>query len=84
MLAWLTYVLFALLALMYVHSLVECARTPSARIRCLPKPLWLLFMLWAPVLGSLAWTYFGKLPEQQETVGSGPAAESGAEQPIRA
>ncbi|AWT41513.1 MULTISPECIES: PLDc N-terminal domain-containing protein [Streptomyces] len=84
MLAWLTYVLFALVAVMYVHSLIDCVRTPSARVRCLPKPLWLLFMLWAPILGSLTWTYFGKLPEQAKTTESGTGAGSGAREPIRA
>ncbi|GAA3244456.1 PLDc N-terminal domain-containing protein [Streptomyces sp. XM83C] len=84
MLEWLTFVLLALLAVMYVHSLIECVRTPSARIRRLPKPVWLLVMLWAPILGALAWTYFGKEPESSGTAASGTSAGSGADASIRA
>ena len=52
--------LMTVLALLIIHALIDCARTPAARIRHVPRALWLLFMLCAPVLGSLAWTYWGK------------------------
>lgn len=55
-------VLMVVLASLIMYALFDCARTPAARIRHVPRALWLLIMLSAPILGSLAWTYWGKHP----------------------
>jgi hypothetical protein len=73
MLGWLSCALIALVVVLYVHSLVDCARTPEARIRFLPRWLWLLVMLWVPLLGTIAWVNLGKRPQRRD-----------AEEPIRA
>lgn len=54
-----------------LHALVDCARTPDSRVRHLPKPVWLLLMLMAPVLGGIAWRNLGKRPARP----SGPPAQ---------
>lgn len=66
--------LFALAIALYLHTLVDCVRTSPARTRFLPKTVWVLALLWAPVLGGLAWLYLGKGPEvepQRAQNGSG-------------
>ncbi|MFC4505663.1 MULTISPECIES: hypothetical protein [Streptomyces] len=56
-------VVIGLAMLIVAFSFIDCVRTPSERIRFVPKLLWLYFMVQAPLFGSLVWTYFGKSPE---------------------
>ncbi|WP_078947745.1 PLDc N-terminal domain-containing protein [Streptomyces griseus] len=56
----LVVVLAGIVALLWWGVLIDCARTPEEQIRFVPKLLWLLFLLHAPVIGGLAWTYLGK------------------------
>ncbi|MDX2852343.1 PLDc N-terminal domain-containing protein [Streptomyces sp. PA03-3a] len=56
----LVYAMYALVAALWVYALVDCIRTPAARIRVLPKIGWLLAMLLLPVLGAIAWRNVGK------------------------
>ncbi|MEW1772762.1 PLDc N-terminal domain-containing protein [Streptomyces sp. NPDC086777] len=56
--------LVTLLIVLVVAALLDCVRTPKARVRYVPKWLWLLFLLHAPVFGALVWNYAGKRPEQ--------------------
>ncbi|WP_062644645.1 PLD nuclease N-terminal domain-containing protein [Streptomyces maremycinicus] len=56
-----------LVTLLCVGALLDCVRTPAERVRCAPKALWLLFLLSAPIVGGLAWTYLGKRPEPRES-----------------
>ncbi|MET7650476.1 MULTISPECIES: hypothetical protein [unclassified Streptomyces] len=62
----LSVVPMVLVAMLCVRAFLDCVRTPGQRVRYLPKLLWLLFMLGAPVAGALAWTYLGKRPEPRE------------------
>ncbi|MCX5369495.1 PLD nuclease N-terminal domain-containing protein [Streptomyces sp. NBC_00015] len=63
----LTVAPMVLVAVLCLWALLDCARTPGERVRYLPKPLWLLFLLSAPVVGGLAWVYLGKRPEPRES-----------------
>jgi len=45
-----------------IYTSIDCARTDNARVRGLPKPLWLLVVLLLPVAGPLAWILLGKAP----------------------
>lgn len=65
MLKYLFFALCLLLVVLCIHALIDCARTPSERIQHVPRVIWLLFMLFAPVLGALAWTYLGKRPVER-------------------
>ncbi|MFD9430602.1 PLD nuclease N-terminal domain-containing protein [Streptomyces sp. NPDC060002] len=58
-----------LVAVLCLGALLDCARTPGERVRYVPKLLWLIFMLSAPVVGGLAWMYLGKRPEPRESTG---------------
>ncbi|WP_314222969.1 PLDc N-terminal domain-containing protein [Streptomyces zaehneri] len=55
-----------LVAVLCLWALLDCVRTPGERVRYVPKLLWLLFLLSAPVVGGLAWVYLGKHREPRE------------------
>ncbi|MFE0629283.1 PLD nuclease N-terminal domain-containing protein [Streptomyces sp. NPDC058864] len=56
----LEYAMYALVAALYVYAVVDCVRTPDARIRMLPKTGWLVLMVLMPILGAIAWRNLGK------------------------
>lgn len=60
MTAVLEYAIYAIIAVLYIYALVECIRTPEARIRILPKAGWLVIMVLTPLLGAIAWRNLGK------------------------
>jgi len=62
MTAFVVFTLYAVVVLLCLHALVDCVRTPTSRVRHLPKPVWLLLVLMAPVLGGIAWRNLGKRP----------------------
>jgi hypothetical protein len=62
MTALLAFTLYALVVVLCLHAIVDCIRTPDSRVRHLPKVIWLLLMLMAPVLGGIAWRNLGKRP----------------------
>ena len=56
----LVYAMYALVAALWVYALVDCIRTPQARIRILPKVSWLVILVLCPVLGAIGWRNLGK------------------------
>ncbi|MFE2540533.1 PLD nuclease N-terminal domain-containing protein [Actinacidiphila glaucinigra] len=56
----LVYAIYAMVAALYVHALVDCIRTPAAHVRMLPKIGWLVIMVLLPILGAIAWRNLGK------------------------
>ncbi|MDH6219022.1 PLDc N-terminal domain-containing protein [Streptomyces pseudovenezuelae] len=56
------FALYAAVLALCLHALVDCVRTPTERVRHLPKAVWLLLVLAAPVLGGIAWRNLGKRP----------------------
>jgi hypothetical protein len=56
-----------LLFAVYVYTIVDAALRDRARVRLLPKPVWLLVVVLLPLLGSLLWFALGR--------GRGPAPE---------
>jgi hypothetical protein len=44
----------------WVYALVDVAGTPSATVRHLPKVAWVVIVLLAPLLGSIAWFALGR------------------------
>jgi len=64
MTAFVLFTLYAVVVLLCLHALVDCARTPASRVRHLPKAVWLVLVLMAPVLGGIAWRNLGKRPAQ--------------------
>ena len=51
-----------------VYCALDVLRTPSAQVRTLPKPLWLVLVVVFPLLTALPWLLFGR---PQEGAGSG-------------
>jgi hypothetical protein len=53
-----------------VYCLVDVAQADAARVRGLPKPLWLLLVVLIPLLGPLAWLLAGR-PQRRVRASSG-------------
>jgi hypothetical protein len=62
----LVYAIYLIVAALYVYALVDCVRTPAARIRMLPKVGWLVIMVLFPVLGAIGWRKLGKRSARAE------------------
>lgn len=43
-----------------VYCLVDVAQADTARVRALPKPLWLLLVVLVPFVGPIAWLLAGR------------------------
>ncbi len=43
-----------------VYALIDCAQTPDAEVRNLPKPLWLVLVIVIMFLGPIAWLIAGR------------------------
>jgi hypothetical protein len=62
-----------------VYAVVDCIQTDDARVRGLPKLLWLLLILLFPIVGSIAWFIAGR--PQRGTAGRGPAGRGPSHRP---
>lgn len=51
------------LLLFWVWALLDCIATDSAMCRNLPKPMWIVIVLFLPDIGALAWLLLGR-PEK--------------------
>jgi hypothetical protein len=52
-------------AVLTVFAIVDCALTERARVRALPKAVWILVALLLPVIGPLLWLLVGRGTAQQ-------------------
>ena len=43
-----------------IAAIVSCALTPEAKVRAIPKPLWLIVILLFPIVGAVLWFAFGR------------------------
>lgn len=62
----LVYAIYLIVAALYVYAVVDCIRTPAARIRMLPKVGWLVIAVLFPVLGAIGWRNLGKRSARAE------------------
>lgn len=69
MLGLLTLVLIGVALLLWVGALRDFLRTPAEQVRFVPKLVWLLFLIHAPLFGALVWSYLGKKPARIATRG---------------
>ncbi len=47
-------------AVFYIYSVADCALFERARVRGLPKPVWLLIIVLFPVIGGILWFLIGR------------------------
>jgi uncharacterized membrane protein YgcG len=59
-----------------VYCVIDCAQTPTAQVRGLPKPLWLVLIVLTTIIGSVGWLLGGR--PQQPTRGRGGAVPDAA------
>ena len=52
---------------MLIYCSVDVLTTPRPAVRSLPKPLWLLLVLFFPILGGIAWLVAGRPPRSART-----------------
>jgi hypothetical protein len=53
-------VLGVVAAVFYIYSVVDCALFDRARVRGLPKPIWLLVIILFPIIGGVLWFLIGR------------------------
>jgi hypothetical protein len=51
------------LFLFWIWALLDCIATDSSLMRNLPKPMWVVIVIFLPDIGSLAWVLLGR-PEK--------------------
>ena len=54
---------FVALFMFWIWALLDCIATDSAMCRNLPKPMWILIVVFIPDIGSLLWLLLGR-PEK--------------------
>lgn len=58
-----------------IYSIIECAQTPRHRIRAISKPMWMIAIIFIPLIGGVLWLVFGNARGGINTMGrSGGAA----------
>lgn len=69
------YLPFMLVVTLWIYAFVDCMAAPEARVRGLPKVIWLLIVLFfgAVMIGPLAWLLLGKRRGPGVRRGGGPA-----------
>ncbi|MGN0065321.1 MAG: PLD nuclease N-terminal domain-containing protein [Nocardioides sp.] len=61
-----------------LFALIDVIRTEDDRVRHLPKLVWLLVVLFFPLVGSLAWLIVGRERTVPEMLRDGSVADPGA------
>ncbi|GAB3703717.1 PLD nuclease N-terminal domain-containing protein [Nocardiopsis oceani] len=56
----------------WVYALFDCVGSDAERVRLLPKPLWVLVVLFLPKFGGALWFLLGR-PPRDPALASGPA-----------
>jgi hypothetical protein len=69
-------VLLVVVAL-WLYALIDCITTDAGQCRNLPKPFWVVIVVFVPTLGSLLWLLLGR-PE-----GAGSGGRGTARSPVR-
>ena len=68
---------FALVIGLSLYTLLDAARTPAADARTLPKWLWIIIIIFFPVVGPVFWLFFGRARSAKSTAEQPPAADTG-------
>lgn len=43
-----------------IYAIIDCSRTPEAKVRSLPKWAWLVIIIFVPGVGAIAWIVAGR------------------------
>lgn len=43
-----------------IYALADCVQTDESRIRSLPKAMWMLLILFVPIIGPILWLVLGR------------------------
>lgn len=50
----------AVVVVLTIYAVIDCAMSEARRIRVLSKPVWLVAILLLPIVGPICWILFGK------------------------
>jgi Phospholipase_D-nuclease N-terminal len=78
----LRFLLYAIPIVLTIYSVVDCAQTPDAELRGLPRFAWLAVIVFVLIAGPAAWLIFGRKrggPERARVPWSAGPARSGPE-----
>ena len=62
---------------MCIRDRLDAARTPAADARTLPKWLWIIVIIFFPVVGPVFWLFFGRPRSEKSAAEQPPAADTG-------
>lgn len=65
-------VVAVVVAVLTVYSVVDCAMTDARRTKVFQKPIWLIVILFLPVVGALLWMFMGKQSSEARARPIGP------------
>jgi len=74
--------LFLAQIVLAVLALISCLSTEEGEIRALPRLVWVLIILFFPLIGSIAWFLAGR-PARDRAAGGGWRAGAGLPEPKR-
>jgi hypothetical protein len=66
-----------------VYCVIDCVQTPTAQVRGLPKPLWLVLIVLTTIIGSVGWLLGGR-PQQPTRARGGAVPDAAGGTPPRA
>jgi len=49
-----------LITALEIYALIDCARTPEAKMRSLPRWAWLIIIIFVPAIGAISWIIAGR------------------------
>lgn len=63
------YLPLIIVGLLMIYCVVEVAQAPAGAVRVMPKWMWAVVVICAPLLGSICWLVWGR--PTKETLGQG-------------
>ena len=70
---------YVIILCVVIYALVDCAQTPDAQVKFLPKPVWIVLIILFSLIGALAWLVVGH--DRQTTAGTGGRWPTGGARP---
>lgn len=70
----LRYLPLIIIGLLMIYCVVEVAQAPPRAVRAMPKWMWAVAVICAPLIGSVCWLIWGRPTQETLNPRSGPQA----------
>lgn len=67
------YLPFVIQLALLIFALIDCIQTDSALVRNLPKPMWVLLIIFVPLVGPIVWLVAGRPQRESRSAAAWPA-----------